>query len=168
VPFSIVNVQAGKRYRLRIINMGCRPFHSFSVDGHKLTIIEADGIAHEPLEVDQFDIYAAQRYSAILTANQPVGNYWIRAPLTGGVAGPTGNPNLDVSLIKAVLRYAGAPDEEPTTNSTITTKLVEENLHALINPGSPGGDVPADMHLTLNIQPNTPQAPFFSINGQSF
>jgi iron transport multicopper oxidase len=44
---------------------------------------------------------------------------------------------VNVSLIKAVLRYAGAPDAEPTVdNSTTTVKLVEENLHALINPGS--------------------------------
>jgi iron transport multicopper oxidase len=39
VPFAIVNVKAGKRYRLRVLNMGCRPFHSFSIDGHKLTIM---------------------------------------------------------------------------------------------------------------------------------
>ncbi|KAF8578777.1 multicopper oxidase [Ramaria rubella] len=163
-PFSVVNVQAGKRYRLRVINMSCRPFNSFSIDGHTLTIIQL----HEPLVVDEFDIYAAQRYSAILHANQPVGNYWIRAPLTGGAAAgtPGGNPNLNVSFIKAVLRYAGAPDEEPTTVSNVTNPLVEQNLHALINPGSPGGDKPADMHITLTI--SAPNPPFFEINGISF
>ncbi|KAF8524056.1 laccase-1 [Hysterangium stoloniferum] len=165
VPFSIVNVQAGKRYRLRVINIGCRPFHSFSIDGHKLTII----VLHEPLEVDEFDIFAAQRYSAILHADQPVGNYWIRAPLTGGTPAnqPNGNPNLDVTLIKAILRYAGAPNEEPTTPVVnATNPLVEQNLHALINPGAPGGSDPADVPLTLQI--SVPNAPFFAINGVTF
>jgi len=39
VPFAVVNVEAGKRYRLRVINIGCRPFHTFSIDGHKLLIM---------------------------------------------------------------------------------------------------------------------------------
>ncbi|KAF8578778.1 multicopper oxidase [Ramaria rubella] len=171
VPWSIVNVTAGRRYRLRVINIGCRPFHQFSIDSHKLTIIEADGIAHEPLEVDEFDIYAGQRYSAVLTANQPVGNYWIRAPLVGGTpasAGPTGNQNLDPTLVKAILRYAGAPIEDPTTTANITNPLVEERLHALINPGSPGGDVPADKYIELNITAPKDKAPFFFINNVTF
>jgi len=168
VPFSVVNVRQGKRYRLRVINIGCRPFHTFSIDSHKLVIIEADGIEHEPLEVDQFDIYAAQRYSVVLTANQPVGNYWIRAPLTGGAPASTGgNPNLDPTLIKAVLRYAGAPNVDPSTNATANPVIMNEaDLHPLINPGAPGGDGPADVPLVLTI--SQPNAPFFEINGQSF
>lgn len=40
-----------------------------------MTIIEADGVEHEPLTVNQFDIQPAQRYSIVVEANQPVGNY---------------------------------------------------------------------------------------------
>ncbi|KAF8888045.1 Cupredoxin [Infundibulicybe gibba] len=43
------------------------------------TVIEADGISTEPLVVDSIQIFAGQRYSFVLSANQPVGNYWIRA-----------------------------------------------------------------------------------------
>jgi iron transport multicopper oxidase len=50
------------------------------VDNHTLNIIEADGIATEPLPVHRFEIATAQRYSAILTANQSSStNYWLRA-----------------------------------------------------------------------------------------
>ena len=40
-----------------------------------MTIIEADGVETEPLEVDQLTIYAAQRYSIVVEANQAVDNY---------------------------------------------------------------------------------------------
>jgi len=121
----------------------------------------------EPLLVNEFDIFVAQRYSAVLTANQPVGNYWIRAPPTGGVAGPTGNPNLNVSNVKAILRYAGAPIQDPTSVSVgATMPLLEQNLHTLVNPGSPGGDVPADVSILLNI--SQPHPPFWEVNGISW
>ncbi|KAF8583894.1 multicopper oxidase [Ramaria rubella] len=167
-PFSIVNVQQGLRYRLRFINIACRPFYTVSIDMHNLTIIEADGISHVPHTVGSFEIFVAQRYSAVLNANQPVANYWIRAPPTGGVGGPTGNPNLDPTLTLAVLHYAGAPNAEPdgTTNSTATDLLLEQDLAALIDPGSPGGDVPPDVGFEMII--TQPNPPFFEINGISF
>ena len=40
-----------------------------------MTVIEADGVETEPVDIDQLTIYAAQRYSVILNANQTVGNY---------------------------------------------------------------------------------------------
>jgi len=168
VPFSVINVESGKRYRFRVINIACRPFYSFSIDSHNMTIIEADGIESEPLVVDEFDIFVAQRYSAVVTANQPVANYWIRAPSTGGVAGPGGNVNLNNSLALAVLRYAGAPEEEPamTAPPNITNPLLEQNLHTAFFPGLPAGDGPPDVHILLNI--TQPHPPFWEINGISW
>jgi iron transport multicopper oxidase len=76
---------------------------------------------------------------------------------------------VDVNLTLAILRYAGAPNAEPdgSTNSTATNLLVEQDLRVgrppsplihqliptqpLVNPGSPGGDVPADVTLDINI-----------------
>ncbi|KAF8583912.1 multicopper oxidase [Ramaria rubella] len=169
-PFSVVNVEAGKRYRLRFINTACRPFFTVSIDKHNLTIIEADGIESEPHTVGSFEIFVAQRYSAILTANQPVANYWIRAPPTGGSGGPApqGNPNFDANLTLAILRYAGAPAAEPdgSTNDTATDLLLEQDLHTLIDPGSPGGDVPPDVAFDMII--TQPNPPYFEINGISF
>jgi iron transport multicopper oxidase len=46
------------------------------------SIIEADGISHEPVTAEGFEIFVGQRYSAVLEPNQPVGNYWISAPMT--------------------------------------------------------------------------------------
>jgi len=98
VPFAVVNVEKGKRYRLRVFALSCRPFFTFSIDNHNITFMEADGIEHDPVEVQNIDIYAAQRVSAILNANQPVNNYWIRAPPTGGSA--ANNPNCETFFPK--------------------------------------------------------------------
>ncbi|CAE6446576.1 unnamed protein product [Rhizoctonia solani] len=155
VPRSVINVTRGKRYRLRVINASAIGSFTFSIEGHRLTVIEADGIPHEPLVVDSFQIYAGQRYSVIVEANQTAANYWIRAPMT--VAGAGTNTNLDPTNVFAVLHYEGAPNAEPTTEqgTAIGTALVEENLHALINPGAPGGSAPADVSLNLAIGRST-------------
>jgi hypothetical protein len=33
-------------------------------------------------QVDSFDIHAGQRYSVVVNANQPIANYWVRAPMS--------------------------------------------------------------------------------------
>ena len=54
------------RYRFRLASLSCDPFFTFSIDGHDMTIIEADGVNTQPLKVDQLDIFAAQRYSFVV------------------------------------------------------------------------------------------------------
>jgi iron transport multicopper oxidase len=74
----VTTVTHGKRYRLRLVSISCELAFTFSIDAHNLTIIEADGILHMPYTVDSVTIYDGQRYSAILTANQPIGEYEAR------------------------------------------------------------------------------------------
>lgn len=48
--------------------MSCHPYHDFSIDGHNMTIIEADGDNTEALpDIDQIRIYPAQRYSFVVS-----------------------------------------------------------------------------------------------------
>ena len=62
-----------------------------------------------------------------MNANQPVGNYWVRANPNLGTTGFAGGIN------SAILRYKGAPVAEPTTTQTTSTKpLQEPNLHPLV------------------------------------
>lgn len=165
VPYSVIKVQRGKRYRLRLISISCRPFFTFSIDNHNISAMEFDGVEHDPVTVQNIDIYAAQRVSVILEANQPVDNYWIRAPPTGG--NPAGNPNFNPDLTRAILRYEGAPDIEPTTNNTPGVKLNDADMHPIAQEG-PGklGDGPPDVAYTLSI--TQPNPPFFDINGISY
>ncbi|KAG6909049.1 hypothetical protein DXG01_002201 [Tephrocybe rancida] len=150
VPFAVTEVIHGKRYRLRIINQSARNVFTVSIDNHPLTIIETDGVATVPHTVDTIDLLAGQRYSVVITANQPIANYWLNAPFVGGA--PARNlhrkyhkslcirflkhPLENATLSRSILRYKGAPIAEPTTPWTLGlvngTTLVEANLRTLM------------------------------------
>ncbi|KAG5350466.1 hypothetical protein C0989_010928, partial [Termitomyces sp. Mn162] len=118
----------------------------YNVDHASQTIIEVDGVNHRPLMVDSIQIFAGQRYSVIVKADKPIGNYWIRAqPNVGDI-------DFDGGLNSAILRYRGAAIEEPTTSSDLSNPLVETNLHPLRRPGAPGGNRTADVSHVLDIQ----------------
>ncbi|KAK0500038.1 Cu-oxidase-domain-containing protein [Armillaria luteobubalina] len=154
VPFGVFNVVSGTRYRLRLISNAPRAVFGFFIDQHNLTVIEEDGISTEPVEVEGLELYR-QRYSVVFAADQPVGNYWLRSFPRGGTQ--TKNPNLNATLSRAIVRYAGAPFEDPTTPQANITLLKETQLHPLINPGSPGGpDAEPDVNITLNFTTENP------------
>jgi iron transport multicopper oxidase len=159
-PLTVISVVPNRRYRFRLVSISCDPNYTFSIDGHTMTIIEVDGVNHQPLTVDQIQIFAGQRYSVVVTANQPVGNYWIRANPNAGSTGFVGGIN------SAILRYQGATVADPTTTSTVATPLVEANLHPLTNPGAPGGSAPADVPLNLAIAFTAGLK--FTVNGATF
>lgn len=159
---SVINVEQGKRYRMRLIAMTCDPNFLFSIDGHNFTVIEADGVLTEPLVVDELRIFAGQRYSVVLVADKPVDNYWIRS-----LPNIT-NATFEGGMNSAILRYMGASKVDPITSNTgAKIPLKEEDLHALINPGAPG--IPeygkADINLNLNV---TNVGGTFYVNGVPF
>ncbi|KAH0826913.1 laccase [Lanmaoa asiatica] len=156
---AVINVEQGKRYRFRLIAMSCDPNFTFSIDGHNLTVIEADGISTEPLLVDSLQILAGQRYSIILNATQPVDNYWVRA--LPNIAGAT----FSGGTSSAILRYSGAASQDPTTNQTPSVlPLLEPNLHTLVNPGAPGIPVYGQADINIGITVNNIGGAFF-LNG---
>ncbi|KAG1888632.1 laccase [Suillus subluteus] len=145
---AVISVEQGKRYRMRLVSTSCDPNYHFSIDGHNLTVIEADGQLTAPLVVDELRIFAGQRYSVVLVADKLVDNYWVRSLPNLVNASYAGGTN------SAILRYQGAPNVDPTTvNTTSATPLKETELHALINPGAPG--IPeygkADINLNLSV-----------------
>jgi FtsP/CotA-like multicopper oxidase with cupredoxin domain len=157
---AVINVEYGKRYRFRLIGMSCDPNFLFSIDGHNLTVIEADGELTEPLLVDSIQVFAGQRYSVIMNATQPVGNYWIRALPN------TPNATFSGGLSSAILRYNGAPSEDPTTNnSTTVMPLLEQNLHALIHPGAPGIPEYGEADINIEISANNTGGGIYYMNG---
>ncbi|KAJ6615632.1 laccase [Mycena sp. CBHHK59/15] len=163
-PLAVVTVSRGLRYRFRLISMSCEPNFIFSIDGHTMTVIEADGVATKPLVVDSIQIYTGQRYSFVLNANQPIKNYWIRSVPNFGDTSFTGGIN------SAILRYAGAQASDPTTKNTTSTRpLLESNLHPLVPVPVPGAHAVggADVSINLNIGLNF-ETLRYSLNGESF
>ncbi|KAJ3482317.1 hypothetical protein NLI96_g7058 [Meripilus lineatus] len=161
---AVITVQQGKRYRFRLISMSCDANFRFSIDDHKMTVIEVDGVNSQLVEVDLIPIYAAQRYSFVLHANQPVGNYWIRAQPSSG------NSTFLGGLNSAILRYTGAPSVVPTTSpNSAPEQLNEFDLHpweSMPVPGKPyigGADVNILLNFTFSRTDNR-----FLVNNSSF
>lgn len=147
------------------MSISCDPNYTFQIDGHTFTVIEVDGVNTQPYVVDKIQIYAGQRYSFVLEANQTVGNYWIRSNPNLGTTGFAGGLN------SAILRYSGANvTADPTTTQATSVKpLVEYNIVPLENPGAPGtakvGGADVLLNLALAIDATTRD---FTVNGVSF
>ncbi|KIK53297.1 hypothetical protein GYMLUDRAFT_250550 [Collybiopsis luxurians FD-317 M1] len=165
VPWPVVNVVQGKRYRFRIINQSARNVFTMSIDNHNLTIIETDGVSTVPHTVDLVEVLAGQRYSVVVAADQAVDNYWFNAPFVGG--SPARNLHQNATLTRAILRYEGAPEEDPTTPLTSGpadgVALVEADLRPLIPEPAP---VP-DVNITLDLVVTAGKA-IWNVNNVSY
>ncbi|CAL1709847.1 unnamed protein product [Somion occarium] len=162
---AVITVHRGKRYRFRLVAMSCEPTYTFNIDHHSMNVIEVDGVNHEPVEVDSLQILAGQRYSFVVNADQPVGNYWIRAEPNFGLTGFENGVNT------AILRYVGAPPIDPKTKPNNCSRLLNEvDLHPLEHPGAPGKPFPGGADLALNLDfgfvNSTPAS--FTVNSVAF
>ncbi|KIK54015.1 hypothetical protein GYMLUDRAFT_264864 [Collybiopsis luxurians FD-317 M1] len=177
-PLAVINVIQGKRYRFRLVAISCDPNYIFSIDGHSFTartflllvdikvhediiqVIEADGVNHAQVAADSIQIFAGQRYSFVLNATQNVDNYWVRAlPNVPTMSNFSGGKN------SAILRYQGAPDAEPTSDSTAHNQLQETSLVPLdLNPLPPAETYPdVDLEFIFGFSGGK-----FTINGTTF
>ncbi|KAJ7464445.1 Cu-oxidase-domain-containing protein [Mycena latifolia] len=161
--YSVSNVTPGKRYRMRLINASARSDFTVSIDNHTMTVIGTDGnisqfsvndglrdsigVATNPHTVNVIDMLAGQRYDVVVTADQPIGNYWINTILGGG--SPRHNLNLNVTFGRGILRYDGADIAEPTGPMTLGPEdpipLNEWELTPLVPIPAP----PFDIELTF-------------------
>ena len=65
----------GERVRLRIINASAMTNFNIRIPGLPMTVVQADGLAVQPVEIDEFQIAVAETYDVIVTptAAQPYG-----------------------------------------------------------------------------------------------
>uniref|UniRef100_A0A7S1UUP5 Laccase n=1 Tax=Grammatophora oceanica TaxID=210454 RepID=A0A7S1UUP5_9STRA len=100
-----IQVEEGKTYRIRIVNSASLIMFNVAIQGHNFTVVEAEGTHLEPFETDNLDISPGQRYSILLTADQPAGSYLIETTAR--------ERNVD-AVGRAVLVYSGTDPELPT------------------------------------------------------
>ncbi|XP_047319678.1 L-ascorbate oxidase [Impatiens glandulifera] len=73
----VLTVVPNKTYRLRIGSLTSLAALSFEIEGHNLTVVEADGHNVEPFVVKNLFIYSGETYSVLVKADQdPKRNYW--------------------------------------------------------------------------------------------
>ncbi|KAF9493097.1 hypothetical protein BDN71DRAFT_1607093 [Pleurotus eryngii] len=163
-PLAVIHVKRGSRYRFRLVSISCDPNHVFAIDGHDMTIIEVDSVNTQPLVVDSIQIFPGQRYSFVLTANQQVDNYWIRASPNLGPQGFAGGLN------SAILRYVGAPSANPNSSETQSLHpMLQTDIVPLETPGAPGPHElgAADVSINLGIAFDEEKSKF-TVNGVSY
>ncbi|UNI20006.1 hypothetical protein JDV02_006143 [Purpureocillium takamizusanense] len=66
-------VEPGKTYLFRVINIGAFAGQYLWFEGHKMTIVEVDGVYTQKAEADSVYISAAQRVSFLLTTKNDTG-----------------------------------------------------------------------------------------------
>lgn len=141
----VFKVTNGTSYRFRIINISALAFFDFQIQGHKFTVIEADGEPHSQVQepVDWLRIIPGMRYSIVVNADQGGGNYWIHAPMGGGrvTNPPPADWERDRVNVNAILRYDGAEEVPPTgdpPHPPTGTQFREDLLIPLVDPTPPG------------------------------
>ncbi|KAF7129963.1 hypothetical protein RHSIM_Rhsim10G0157000 [Rhododendron simsii] len=73
----VITVVPGKTYRLRIGSLTSLAALSFEIEGHTMTVVEADGHNVKPFVVKNLFIYSGETYSVLIKADQaPTRNYW--------------------------------------------------------------------------------------------
>ncbi|KAK2614675.1 hypothetical protein N8I77_001481 [Diaporthe amygdali] len=108
--------QAGKKYRIRLVNVATDGHFQFSIDGHSLTVIANDLVPIRPYTADSVLLTMGQRYDVIVGANATPGDYWLRGKWVDACMT---NGNSDG--ITGIVRYDNSSTASPTSNSTVTT-----------------------------------------------
>ncbi|KAG0628617.1 hypothetical protein M758_1G039900 [Ceratodon purpureus] len=110
----VISVTPGKTYRLRIASVASLSSLNFILEGHKMTVVQADGRYIKPFDVYNLDVYSGQTYDVLFTADQDASkNYWAAINVRGR------NPKTPTGL--AVLQYL--PNEAtllPTTPAPVS------------------------------------------------
>ncbi|CAL1529110.1 unnamed protein product [Lymnaea stagnalis] len=150
-PLTVFKVNATNSYRFRVIGAGnLYPFR-VSIDEHNITLVASDGYDLQPVIVESFIINPGERYDFVVTANQEVGNYWIRAV--------TLEVNVKNHMAEAILRYDGANIDEPKTsrrNCTENNRCLVVNCPFSYYPEGTFTDCMNIGQLRTNISHDTP------------
>lgn len=71
-----INIEPGTTYLFRMVNIGAFAGQYIWFEGHNMTIIEVDGVYHQPAVAEMIYLSAAQRCSFLVTTkNETTANY---------------------------------------------------------------------------------------------
>lgn len=148
--YAKINVQKGKKYRLRLINISVDQTFHVSMDGHPFTVITSDFVPIRSYVATQLSINIGQRYDVIINANQTVGNYWLRV----GLGTCTRNNIFAAGVpVGAILHYDGADNNNPTSSGvTLATNCDDETTLTPFVPNTvPASVVPEASRLDIGF-----------------
>lgn len=152
---AVLPVHPDKKYRMRVINGGGFSEFDFSIDGHVLTVIEADGTNVEPFDLEVVRMANGQRYSFLLDTSKrdsDADTFWIRGSMNPYCYDGE-NPHLDLEL-RAVLAYPDATREIIANNGKVPESLMPTSAKSRQLDGSVSC---IDLNHTMLV-PSIPQA----------
>jgi FtsP/CotA-like multicopper oxidase with cupredoxin domain len=123
---SNITVDAGKTYRLRLINSAQLVAVNFAITSHNMFIVQAEGTNIDPIMVQSLDIGPGQRYDVLLNTDKEAGAYWVETTVR--------ERNITDVIGRAILRYAGTSDApgdpplHPLWNDTAFGEAQDDSL----------------------------------------
>nr|CAD1825202.1 unnamed protein product [Ananas comosus var. bracteatus] len=162
----VFTVVPGKTYRLRIASISSLSALSFEIEGHNLTVVEADGHYVDPFVVQNLYIYSGETYSVLLKADRdPTRNYWAASNVGLRHTRTPKNPNATTSNAIYRVGFGSTVDVVLQNANTLTPNNSETHpwhLHGhdfwVLGYGSgkynPGAD-PGSYNLRDPIMKNT-------------
>ncbi|KAJ4321441.1 hypothetical protein N0V84_005363 [Fusarium piperis] len=113
-----IDLEAGKRHRLRIINVGAFAEFQIQFDEHAFYITEVDGTFVHPEPFHRLNVLPAQRYSVVLetNVNSSSAAFWMRSRMVTHCF-KRDNERLQPEL-RAIIRYTSSGWEPPVAQPT--------------------------------------------------
>lgn len=161
--YTTIKLTPGKTHRLRLVNTAVDNHFKVHLDGHNMTIISADFVPIEPQTVDWLFIGIGERYDVLITADQVVDSYWLRAEVQTDCGHNANNGN-----IKSIFSYEGAGENEPTTTGTAYTAGCDDQtgLVPWVKKDVPSTDFSAEVE-ELEVLLSYGTKATYSVNGSS-
>ncbi|KAE8720562.1 Laccase-8 [Hibiscus syriacus] len=137
-----LKVERGKTYLLRIINAALDNQLFYKIANHNMTVVAVDACYTNRYVTDVVAIAPGQTVDVLLTADQPMGSYYMAAR---AYASAFGIIPFDTTTTRGVIVYDGAPSSTtplmpvlPAFNDTPTAHKFYSNLTSLV--GGPHWD----------------------------
>ncbi|KAD5960847.1 hypothetical protein R6Q59_013894 [Mikania micrantha] len=149
-----MEVEAGKRYLLRIANAALNDELFFAIAGHNMTVVEIDAVYTKPFTTSAILIAPGQTTNVLVHANSAPGRYFMAVRPFQDVPIP-----IDNKTATAILQYKGVPDtvlpslpQLPSPNDTAFALSYNNKLRSLNSRNFPA-NVPlkVDRNLFLTI-----------------
>ncbi|WVQ76952.1 hypothetical protein IAR50_006631 [Cryptococcus sp. DSM 104548] len=168
-----INFEAGKSYRIHMVNMGTLGMFWMAMEDHQIYIIEMDGVEVEPFPIDAVTLSVAQRYSIWVQALNSTDKNYAMSFMQDTDMYDTVPDDLQINnTIQIVYDSANAaaaewyPDSITTFNDTALTPLravelltepdVEIVLNAYFDTYDDGTNRASFNNITYQMPTSTP------------
>lgn len=167
----LLRVIPGQTYRLRIGSLTALSALSFQIEGHNMTVVEADGHYVDPFVVQNLFIYSGETYSVLVNSDQdPSRNYWMTSNIVSRTSEKT------PAGLAVFNYYPNHPRRLPPTNPppgpawNNTTPRFEQSLKIKARQGFviPPPQTPNRVIVFLNTQNRVNGFMRWSVNNVSY